>query len=743
MTGLDNAMAETHGRRDATLGKRGDNGPGASGVPLTRRTTSRGASDSSLIRRLSTPSVFFAALVLLAVAKAAAMRYFAFGAGNVLTTISVETAFIVLVLGVVDLIPPRRSFWLDLAAYSLLSVLMLVSTIYVAFYSQLFDPHMLSVAGQLGTVGDVIGQLIRPAYALFVIDIPVLGVWAFVLGKQARASESRIEADLVAGLPRHATCSDVRAQGRSTSVAAMTAIALVVFGGQLFFTLRLSAWIDGVAIAKARGLSVAQTAVFFPKASDEYAADSAIADEADTTSTVGASNGATTPASPGSRTQDRIEKIRGASQGSRIATFSPGAFAGKNVIIIQVEALNTMVMQKTIGGQEITPNLNQLIGESWYFPNTFSETGMGNTADAEFVVNSSMYTPRGQAAPVTYADRAIPALPRLVTALGYDAFALHQNKAAYWNRKELYPALGFTHYYDAPFFHWDDMMGPMGPSDEVLFSKGMDVLRQMDASSTPYYAQFVTLSAHTPFVNTPESRRPLKTPADLEDSLMGKYISAESYSDFAIGKFVADLKESRIWDKSIVIIYGDHTAMLDNQLTGTDAKAAELLLGRKYGPADRQRIPMIIHLPKQTAPKLVTKTAGQVDIMPTVADLLGIDLTAVPHMGRSVFVDSNALVPLRSYLPGGTFINDSVVFMPGLGFDDGEAVKITDSTDAKATDQEKRDFQRVLELTAISDKWVRSLPKRKDAGSLGDAWIPDPDARKAGAALGAQQGGYE
>jgi hypothetical protein len=77
--------------------------------------------------------------------------------------------------------------------------------------------------------------------------------------------------------------------------------------------------------------------------------------------------------------------------------------------------------------------------------------------------------------------------------------------------------------------------------------------------------------------------------------------------------------------------------------------------------------------------------------------------------------------------------------MPGIGFDDGTAVKVVDSSGAKKTDREQTDYQRMLQLTKLSDKWVRSLPVRKDAGDLGKAWIPNEDARKAGASLGALQ----
>jgi phosphoglycerol transferase MdoB-like AlkP superfamily enzyme len=179
--------------------------------------------------------------------------------------------------------------------------------------------------------------------------------------------------------------------------------------------------------------------------------------------------------------------------------------------------------------------------------------------------------------------------------------------------------------------------------------------------------------------------------------------------------------------------------MLDNKLTGLDAVGAKTLLGRAYGPADRQRIPLIIHLPKQTKPVLREDVAGQTDVMPTVADLVGADLTQIPHVGRSLFVNSNSLEPLNAYLPGGSFVNNRVLFMPGLGFDDGTAVTVKNDAPTAGTDVEKQDFQRMLELTQISDEWVNTLPKMKNTGELG--WIPDPVARKAAKPYGYLQVG--
>ena len=686
------------------------------------------------------PPVFFVVLVVLLVVKTWLMRGFALGAWNPLGAVAFETAFVVLLLGLADITPPRRWYWLDLAAYAVLSTLLFAITVYVHFYSQLFDPHMMAMAGQLGTVTDAVAQLIKPVYVLFFIDIPVLALWVAMLRSHAKRQEARLAKQAALGAARTPQWR-IQPVTRSLKVAIITAVALIVVVGQLFAALQVPSYVDGVAVAKARGLAVAQATVFLPRPADnsDDAADDAVAPAAHVSAAATAS--APAPAlTPSGKAEARIERIRGSLDGSRISTFSPGAFRGKNVIIVQVEALNTMLIEKKIDGHEITPNLNKLAAESWFFPNTYSETGIGNTADAEFIVNASLFAPRGQAASVVYADREVPALPRLLRGMSYDTFTMHPNRVTYWNRKELYAALGFSRYYDAPFFHWSDIIG-MGSSDEVLFRKAMEVLKSEEASKTPYYAQIITLSAHTPFQFVPQSRRPVKTPPEYKGSLMGDYISAQSYGDKAIGEFVADLKATKIWDNSIVIFYGDHTAMMDNTLSGADAKATQALLGRAYGPADRQRIPLMIHLPKQTTPVLNLDSVGQVDIMPTVADLLGLDLTQVPHMGRSVFVRSNALIPLNSYLPGGSFINDRLVFMPGLGFDDGQAVTIANDSPAKPTKSEENDYKRMLELTKLSDKWVLGLPKRKDAGDLGDAWIPDPAARKAAEPLGAAQKG--
>ena len=688
--------------------------------------------------KLDRGDLFFAVLVALAVLKAALSRYFALGDVGLMSTLLLETAFIVTMLALVDLAPPRRSYLATLGAYSVLSLLLMALTVWVAFYTQLFDPRILAMAGQLATVGGAVGGLIKPTYVLFLVDIPFLAWWAVVLGRADRAAADAgvvlaVEAESEESLP-----APTRASGRSLGVAVALIACMAVFVVQAVLALQISSEVDGVAVARERGLIVAQVAALLSRDEEAMARtveggpplEAIMADVA--TSAPDATAGMTLVAeTPGSMMQERIDLVRAAENGSRVATFAPGAYAGKNVILVQVEALNTMVMQRKIKGREITPNLNAIINESWYFPNTYAETGLGNTADAEFIVNTSLLPPKTQAAPVAYVDRVLPSLPRLLGDQGYRTFTAHANRISYWNRKELYAALGFSQYYERAYFGSKDMFNENGASDEVLFKKSGELLRQADATTTPFYAQIITLSAHNPFDLIPQARRPLKTPSDLEGSLMGDYISSESYSDLAVGKFVKQLKADGIWDDSIVVFYGDHTSMTENTLAGTSGLAAKRLLGRPYSAADRQRVPLIIHLPGQMQSQVVTATAGQIDIMPTIADLVGIDLQGTPHLGRSLFVASGALVPMRSYLPGGSFANDRVVFLPGVGYKDGKAFGVESGVRAEKTERENADLERVRQLSKLSEEWVMSQPKRSDARKLVRMRIPNLAARAA------------
>ena len=106
-------------------------------------------------------------------------------------------------------------------------------------------------------------------------------------------------------------------------------------------------------------------------------------------------------------------------------------FAGKNLLLIQVESLNNFVigLEIEIDGEyvEVTPNLNKLVENSVYFNNHYTTVGIGNTSDAEFTVLTGLY-PRGYNYTIyEYNNVDYQTLPKLFSEKGYDTFSAHAN----------------------------------------------------------------------------------------------------------------------------------------------------------------------------------------------------------------------------------------------------------------------------------------------------------------------------
>jgi len=385
-----------------------------------------------------------------------------------------------------------------------------------------------------------------------------------------------------------------------------------------------------------------------------------------------------------------------------------GIAKGKNLIVIQMEAFQNFLLHTKIDGVEVTPNLNALLDSAIYFPHFYQMVGQGNTSDAEFVVNTSLYIPQHGAASQDFGDRQLPSMPRLLAASGYDTATFHTNDVKFWNRKALYRALGFNQYYDKPFFGTDDPVF-FGSSDEVFYDKTAAKLEEMDRADRPFYAQLITMSGHHPF-NIPQRKVRIQLPERYQGTLVGDYIEAQNYADYAIGQFIARLKQDGLWDDSVIVIYGDHMGPPIYSLTDHEKKLMRELLGREYRYTEMMNIPLILSVPGIQGPKVEEGLGGQADIFPTVANLLGVSMGDQIYFGQDLFNHPSNLLPERYYLPSGSFINDRGIFVPGVSFSDGSFYAFGGGPGSK-DDATEDQYRRALELLDMSDRYVRSLPK--------------------------------
>jgi Phosphoglycerol transferase and related proteins, alkaline phosphatase superfamily len=407
-------------------------------------------------------------------------------------------------------------------------------------------------------------------------------------------------------------------------------------------------------------------------------------------------------------TQEAIDQLKGISKPANPQFY--GADKGKNLIIIQMESFQNFLIGLKIDGQEITPNMNKLAADNFHFSQFFTSAGAGTTSDAEYTVNTSLYVPKNEPAIQNYVKKALPSLPKLLEANGYSTATFHTNDVSFWNRTELYKAIGFQKYYDKTFYgdNQNEHVA-FGANDEVLYSKTIDVLKEMDKSEQPFYSHILSMTAHHPF-HLPESMYKMDLPDELEGTLVGDYIRSQNYADYALGQFIDDLKSSGLWDDSVVLLYGDHQGISKFLIDDKEKEYLKNILGKDYDYTEVLNIPLIMHAPGVTYPSEIKTTGAQVDIMPTVANLLGVSMDNQIHFGQDLLNQTSNVLPMRHFLPTGSFINDTQLFIPGIEYKDGIHYSIEDNSES-TTGSDEWEYLNALKLLQMSDSFVKQLPE--------------------------------
>ncbi len=332
-----------------------------------------------------------------------------------------------------------------------------------------------------------------------------------------------------------------------------------------------------------------------------------------------------------------------------------GAASGKNLINIQVEALNAFVIGREYNGKEITPNMNALIAEnSLYFDNYYWPVlGGGGTSDAEFSVNNSLYSGTSIAAYDTYTDVDFYGLPFILKENGYDAaYAFHGYDPDFWNRRTAYPQQGFDKFICRDDFDITETIG-LGISDSEFFIQSSDFL---SGCKQPFYAFLITLSSHHPF-NIPKEYMSLDLEERHIDTLYGNYLESVHYVDAALGEFIEALKENGLYENSVITIYGDHYGLN----TKNDDGFVSELLGEEYTDEEIFKIPLIVHIPGSGIKETVETTGSHIDYEPTVLALLGLHNDKAIMFGQNLLKDGvSGHVYGQNHMCVGGFITDTL-----------------------------------------------------------------------------------
>lgn len=357
--------------------------------------------------------------------------------------------------------------------------------------------------------------------------------------------------------------------------------------------------------------------------------------------------------------EKELEKLKGNTYVPAAEQSTFGLAKNRHVFVIQVESLQEFTINQKINGQEITPNLNALLKESAYFDHVYQQIGAGNTSDAEWLMHTSLY-PEGMDPTVNTLDgEEIPSLVRTLKKNGYGTATYHADDITYWSRDKLYPALGFDYIYTSSEIPNEKEIG-FGPADEVLFNFVDEQLEKQLKTHEKMYSNIITLTSHTPF-EMPEEYELLDLPENYKETYVGNYFQSVRYTDEQIGLFINHLKKLGIYDESVILIYGDHSGLHGAPVTDHDKTLLKEVLGHEYTMQDRFIVPVLFTAPGLFTGDTYSHLGGQIDLMPTLLNLLGIE-HETQMMGHNLFHYKKNVLGMRYYLPGGSFISDKTIY---------------------------------------------------------------------------------
>lgn len=302
----------------------------------------------------------------------------------------------------------------------------------------------------------------------------------------------------------------------------------------------------------------------------------------------------------------------------------------QNLIVIIVESLNSWLINFKLDSIEVTPHLNQLCQEnnSILALHIQPQVKSGRSSDAHFMYNTGLLPINNGAVAVRFGEAEYPSLAKALK--GYKSLSMVCDDAKYWNQETAFKSYGFTQLYDSR-----SMMNTSGNiNDHILLEKAANQIKHVDF---PFYAQLVTISMHYPY-NTLEIPSTNISKSKLYTKDIRNFLEKAHFCDNAIGKFI---KETGIYEKSLIAIISDHNEIDKNQIEN-----------RKETLPEDKEIAMIILNGSQ---KLnYTSKMEQIDIYPTLLDLMGANNYPWKGLGHSIFrKDSILLLPLeerRSYI---------------------------------------------------------------------------------------------
>ncbi|NOY38294.1 MAG: sulfatase-like hydrolase/transferase [Chlorobi bacterium] len=309
-----------------------------------------------------------------------------------------------------------------------------------------------------------------------------------------------------------------------------------------------------------------------------------------------------------------------------------------NIIVIVLESFTAKVIEPLGGLEGVTPNMTRFARQGILFSHFFAS---GDRTDKALpaILSAFPAMPDQSVTKISGKAEHLPSLPARLQTEGYHTAFYYGGTIDFAGLRSYLVSMKFDRIMDIEDFPKSDRTSKWGVHDGITFDS---LFNDIDRTPAPFFKVMLTLSSHEPY-DVP--MQPV-FPGKDEETL---FLNSLYYTDSILGRFVDRAMAQPWWDSTLVILVADHGVRLPGN---TPNEAIE-----------KFKIPMIwlggVLSVKDT---IITKTASQTDIFPTLAGQMSVHWPDCPF-GKNIFSYNSHSFAWFAFNNGFGFVTDTAAFV--------------------------------------------------------------------------------
>lgn len=327
-----------------------------------------------------------------------------------------------------------------------------------------------------------------------------------------------------------------------------------------------------------------------------------------------------------------------------------GILKDKNIIFVLMESMDDWIIN-----EKYTPTIKYMMDNGINFTNHYMpNVGMGYTFNAEFAANTGYYCPTTETSMSIFTKNSFPySLGNVLKSVGYETRSFHFNTKDFYNRASMHKRLGYDEYIS--FMKYLSIEKCVQDSESVKNDKIYNMM--INTNGNQKFVDFIiTYSPHLPYniednkLKGAKENYPELINENMSEELNNLYLLAHDTDEF-FRILLERLENDGILEETVIIAFADHYAY------GVQDKEVLKELSKESGSEILEKVPFFIYSP-QLEDIEVDKVTSTIDIMPTIANMLGIEERRY-YIGEDAFnKEYKGLV----YFPDGRWYDGNIFY---------------------------------------------------------------------------------